>query len=168
MESGHKNRTKTEFALALARGVSPAEWACDNGIGRMTAYRWAKQPEIRRIVESFRRQRIDDAVGMLAEQTTMAAKVIADVAQTATSDFVRLRAARSVFSEMIATSKFTDLERRMTEIEETLEVRNQQNSGNGWSPVSTPNNGSAVSARPRSLVGLQLPLWRRVRSERVG
>jgi hypothetical protein len=151
MESGHKNRTKTEFALALARGVPPAEWACDNGISRMTAYRWAKQPDIRKIVEAFRRQRIDDAVGLLTEQTTMAAKVIADLAQTATSDYVRLRAARSILLELITTSKYTDLERRMTGIEENLEARDQQNSGNGWSPASTTNNGLAVSsaAKPR-------------------
>ncbi len=45
---------------------------------------------------------------------------IVKLADTASSESVKLSALRAIYSEMIATSRFGDLEDRMTEIEETV------------------------------------------------
>ena len=48
---------------------------------------------------------------------------LAELADTTTSDSVKLRALRGEFADMMSVSRYSDLEVRMTEIEETLEVR---------------------------------------------
>ena len=63
----------------------------------MTAYRWAKDPEVRRAVRTYRRRIIDQAIGVMTKQTTRAAGVIAKIATEGESDTVRLRACRAMF-----------------------------------------------------------------------
>jgi hypothetical protein len=52
MEAEHRRSTKAQLAFALARGISPAKWARNNGVTKMTAYRWSKEPEVRKAVET--------------------------------------------------------------------------------------------------------------------
>jgi hypothetical protein len=55
--------------------------------------------------------------------TTKAADGIANLAQEADSESVQLRAWRAILADMMAVSKFSDLEYRMAEIEEQLDKR---------------------------------------------
>ena len=41
-----RKSTKAQLALALAQGVSAAEWAHPNDVTKMTAYQWAKGPVV--------------------------------------------------------------------------------------------------------------------------
>ena len=96
---------------------------------KMTAYRWAKDPLVRKAVESYRRRAIDHAIGRMTKQSTHAADIIIRIANETESDSVRLWAARAIFSDMMAVSNHWDLEVRMTEIEEQLVERKGAGSG---------------------------------------
>jgi hypothetical protein len=99
----------------------------------MTAYRWAKEPQVRAAVEAYRRRAIDQAIGRMAMHTTTAADGIAQIANESESDSVRLRAFRAIFSDMIAASKYTGLESRMAEIEVRLFGQASDTGTNIWS-----------------------------------
>jgi hypothetical protein len=128
------NNPKTTLAIALAQGVTAARWARTNDVPRMTAYRWAKEPEVRAEVESIRRRYLDRAVGRMAKRATWAADKIARLADNAQSETVQLKALRAVLSDMMAVSKFSGLEARMTGIEEKLRARAAEATSAGWSP----------------------------------
>jgi hypothetical protein len=82
------------------------------------------------VVASCRRRTIDRAIGRMARRSTWAADGIAAIAREAESDSVKLRAYRSIFSDMMAVSKYSGLESRVTEVEEMLAQRTGGASGN--------------------------------------
>jgi hypothetical protein len=118
MEAEHRKSTKAQLAFALARGISPAKWARNNGVTKMTAYRWSKQPEVRKAVEEFRRRTLDLAIGRLATLSTRATDGMAKVLREAESESVRLRACRAVFSDMVTVTKFVGWDSRLAVLEE--------------------------------------------------
>jgi hypothetical protein len=113
---------KTELAIAVAKGASVNAWARANDVGRSTAYRWTKEQGFRLVVQAWRREALDRAIGMMASRSTGAVKVIAGLADGADSESVRLRAARAVLSDQIAVAKFSDLESRMGQLEAHVEA----------------------------------------------
>ena len=116
---------KNEFTVAIAEGESIIAWAQENGVPERTAFRWAQDPKVRREVEACRRRVVNQAIGRLTGMTTKAADRISSLAQEANSESVQLRASRAILADMIAVSKFSVLEYRMTEIEEELDKRNK-------------------------------------------
>ena len=94
-----------------------------NNVAKNTAYRWARDPKVRKAVESHRRRAIDQAIGQMAKHSTWAVGGILAIARESESDSVRLRALRSLFSDMMAVSKHSGLESRVAELEEKLEAR---------------------------------------------
>ncbi len=114
---------KTRLALAMARGESIAAWARHNQVPRSTAFRWAKDPELRRTVEALRRRALDRAIGRMVGLAIKATDGIARLAEGAKSESVQLRAWRAVLADQMAVSKFSNLEQRMVEIEEQLRDR---------------------------------------------
>jgi hypothetical protein len=135
---------KTQLALALAQGVSAARWARANQVPKNTAYRWARDPKVRKAVESHRRRTIDQAIGRMTQQSTWAIGGIVAIAREAESDSVRLRALRSIFSDLMAVSKHSGLEARMAALEERIEVQGGAE-GKTVSVRTTPNNGHVVA-----------------------
>ena len=117
MSEEPRERNKFSLAVALARGSSIRRWARANNVPRETARRWAHEPDVRLTVESLRRRAIDRAVGMLAGRSSWAAGGICKLARGAESESVRLRAIKSVLSDMIAVSKYSGLEERMAGLE---------------------------------------------------
>ena len=115
-----RKNTKTYLALAIAQGVSVAAWARANEVSRRTAFSWAKDPLVRKAADSYRRRVIDQAIGRMTKQTTLAADTVISIAKEAASDSVRLRAARSLYLDMITVSKYSGLETRVTEIEDRV------------------------------------------------
>jgi hypothetical protein len=149
MAGEHRKSTKAQLALALAQGISAAKWARANDVTKMTAYRWAKDPTVRKAVESYRRRTIDQAVGRMTKQANRATEIIVRIANEAESDSVRLRAARAIFSDMMAVSNYSGLEVRMKEIEGQL----KQRAGAASSAIASwtlPNygRGATVAATP--------------------
>ena len=108
---------KAQLAIALAQGSSISAWARANDVPRQTVYRWAHEPEVRAEIEAFRRGAIDRAVGLLAKNAGWAASGICKLAKESESDSVKLRAFRSILSDMMAVSKYSGLEGRLAEIE---------------------------------------------------
>ena len=88
-----------------------------NQVPRSTAYRWATDPKVRRLIETCRRRARDRAIGRMARRATGAWDQIAMLAKGAESESVKLRALRSIFSDVVAVSKSPDLKYRMAEIE---------------------------------------------------
>ncbi len=117
---------KSKLAAALAEGKSSAEWASANGVGERTAQRWAKEPEVRAEVESFRRGTLDQAVGQMSTRVAWVIEKIAYLAEHAKSESVQLAALRSILSDMMAVSDFTGLEARIAKLEEQDHVRHEE------------------------------------------
>jgi transposase-like protein len=90
--------TKTGLAQALAHGVTVASWARAHNVPRNTAYRWSNDPEVRRMVLTFRRRILDRAVGRMARRATKSAEVIVEVANRGTDR-------RSVLQKAAATAR---------------------------------------------------------------
>jgi len=109
---------KILLAAAIAEGESVDEWARENGVHRGTAFRWAREPSVRRVVEACRRRTLDQAIGRMTKRTPWACERIAMLAEAAESESVQLRALRSIFSDVMAVAKFSNLEHRVAEIEE--------------------------------------------------
>jgi hypothetical protein len=111
---GKKNR----FVVAVARGESIPKWAAANGVGKSTAYKWNKRPEIRVAVLDCRRRLIDRAAGLLSGRAPWAAAGIIELAKGAESESVQLAARRAILKEMIVVTDFGDLEYRVKQLEE--------------------------------------------------
>jgi hypothetical protein len=88
-----------------------------------TAYRWATEPKVRAKIDTYRRRAVDQAIGRLAMRVSWAAGGIVKLAKDANSESVKLAALRSIFSNMMAVSKFAGLDDRVTDIEEQLNER---------------------------------------------
>jgi hypothetical protein len=129
MAGEHREGTKEELALALAQGVSAAKWARANDVCKMTAYRWATEPEVREMVESFRRRAIDQAIGRMTRRTLFAVDGIAKLASDAESESVRLSACRAILADTMAVSRYWNLEAKMAEINEWYEEERKSDTG---------------------------------------
>ena len=114
---------KILLAFEIAQGKSVSMWARQNEVPCRTAYRWASEPSVRRAVASRRRCAFDQAIGRMAKPAVWAINQIAAIANGAESESVKLRALRSIFSHMMSVSKSTDLEFRITKLEEELRDR---------------------------------------------
>jgi hypothetical protein len=112
------NAKKIQLAVAIAQGHSVARWARDNGVHRSTAFRWASEPDVRSAVETCRRRTLDRAIGRMTTRAPWACDQIAALAEGADSQSVRLRALGLMFRDVMAVSKFSNLERRMAKLEE--------------------------------------------------
>ncbi len=118
---------KTQLAFAVAQGSSLKKWAEANNVSRATAYRWADEPEVKACANSIRRRALDRAVGLLSSRVTRAALGIVKLADTASSESVKLSALRAIYSDMISASRFGGLEDRVAELEEE---RSREHTGN--------------------------------------
>ena len=121
MSGETRKSSKTQLALAIGQGVSIAAWARANEVSRRTAFSWAKDPLVRKAADSYRRRVIDQAIGRMTKQSTLAADTVISIVKEAASDSVRLRAARALYLDMITVSKYSGLEIRVTEMEQQLE-----------------------------------------------
>jgi len=148
MAGEHRKITKAQLALALAQGMSAASWARTNQVAKATAYRWAKDPEVRAAVLSYRRRLIDQAIGQMTRHTTSAAKEIARIAQKSKLDSVRLRACRAIFSDLVSVDKYSGLESRMTEIEDMIKKRNAAAEAYARRPTAYYGHGARPATTP--------------------
>lgn len=122
--TGHELRgARLDLAVAVAHGRPIKSWAEANNTTLHTAHRWASQPDFKRAVSGIRRRCADLAAGRLAGYATKAAEVMTNLAVGASSESVKLAACRAILSDMMTVSEYTDLECRMTEIEEQLRER---------------------------------------------
>jgi hypothetical protein len=142
---------KDRLALALAKGVSIRAWASKNNVPQSTVYRWASEREVRKAVEFQRRQLIDRAVGKMTDRYSWATDKIALLGEYAESESVRLSALRSILSDMMAVSKYSGFEERLTDMETRLDERDREASSMRY-PAAKYGSGAATSAIPPASV----------------
>jgi len=118
-----------QLALAIAQGKSVPLWASQNDVPRATAYRWAKDPDVRRQADDWRRRSVDRALGWMTGHSLWAVKRIKKLAETADSDSVQLKALRTFVQDMIKVSDFANLEYRVCELEEEQRIQNENANG---------------------------------------
>jgi hypothetical protein len=123
MEKEVRRHKKINLAVAIAEGESIGAWAQHNEVPKRTAFRWARDPKVRREVEACRRRALNQAIGRLTGMAMNAVEGIVALAKEADPESVQLLAWRAILADQIAVSKFSDLEYRMTEIEEQLGKR---------------------------------------------
>ena len=123
MQEDVRNDLKSELALMIARGKTITEWASQNQVPLRTAYRWSRDPQVRGEVQEWRRYVLDLAIGRMARLSLKATDAIAKLGAGAESESVQLRAWRAILADQMAVAKFSDLEYRMTEIEEQIRER---------------------------------------------
>jgi hypothetical protein len=95
-------------------------------VSERTAQRWAAEPEVRAEVELCRRGALDQAVGRMSKRVAWATEQIAQLAEHARSESVRLAALRSILSDMMAVCDFAGLEERIARLEEQDRVRHEE------------------------------------------
>jgi hypothetical protein len=109
---------KTQLAFAIAQGRSVTSWARENQVPRSTAYRWARDTKVCRLVQICRCRARDRVIGQMARRVTSVSDQIADLATDARSESVRLRALRALFSGVVvAVPKFPASVYRRAKIE---------------------------------------------------
>jgi len=123
MPGEHRESKKAQLALALAQGQSVSDWARTNLVPDSTAFRWAKDRKVRRLVAALRRRFLDQAVGLLASNAAGAASRILKLGEIAASESVQLRALRAILTDAIAVAEFATLEERLGYVEEQLYER---------------------------------------------
>ncbi len=123
MQEDVRNDLKSQLALLIARGKTITAWASENEVPLRTAYRWSREPQVRGEVQEWRRYVLDLAIGRLARLSLKATDGIAKLGESAESESVQLRAWRAILADQMAVAKFSDLEYRMTEIEEQISER---------------------------------------------
>jgi transposase len=126
MSKEERTSLQSELAAALAAGKSCAEWASANGVSERTAQRWASDSEVRAEVDAYRRGNLDEAVGRMSRRVAWATDQIAELAEKARSESVRLAALRSMLSDMMAVADFAGLEERIAKLEEQDHVRHEE------------------------------------------
>ena len=111
---------KANLALAMAAGSTVKAWADANGVAERTARTWSHSKEVLDQVEAIRREVLDRTVGRLSDNATAAADEIARLFREASSEAVRLQAARAVLAELMVVSSYAALEGRMAEVERRI------------------------------------------------
>jgi hypothetical protein len=149
MSEESRERNKLDLTAALARGSSNSAWARRNNVPNQTARRWSHEPEVHALIETCHRRWINQAVVVLARRVSWAAVKTRKLARGVESESVQLRATRAIFSDMMAVSKYSGLEERMTK----LEARAKEQGG--MRKPQAPAQSSAVT--PASPSPMPLP-----------
>jgi hypothetical protein len=108
---------KAALALAMASGRAVVDWARENHVPERTAYTWSRSRDVLDQVAAIRRAAIDGAVGQLSANALAAARAITALVEKATSEAVKLQAARAVLADLMAVSDYAALEGRLAEVE---------------------------------------------------
>jgi hypothetical protein len=136
---------KPGLAVVIAQGKSVRAWARQNEVPSSTAHYWANQPEVRRMVETWRQRSIDRAVGLMASRAPAAVDGITKLAQDAECQSVQLKAWRSLLFDHIAVSKYAGWNRRLADLEEKWTAQSQgPNVQGGPRPVGNSTCGPQV------------------------
>ena len=77
MKDDVRQTQKSQLAVAIAQGESITAWALKNQVPSRTAFRWASDPKVRRLVEAWRRRALNRAIGRMARLSLKAANAIA-------------------------------------------------------------------------------------------
>jgi hypothetical protein len=116
------HRGDQRLLIAFASGLSIRKAAQEAGVSEKTAERRMNHPDFRRDLDAIRSKMLDAAIGRLASSMTAAAVTLKRLL-TANSEMARLSAARSILELACRLKEASDLEARLTRLEESAKGR---------------------------------------------
>jgi len=119
---GCKKKGDAELVLALAYGATPENAALKAGLSPRTVYRRLKEPSFRERVHQVRTEMTERAAGMLTAASMGAIRTLMHLQEAATSESVRLGAARSVLELACRMRENVELTARLDALTAQLET----------------------------------------------
>lgn len=110
------NPRQTAAAAALATGATRAEAAEASGVSLSTVARWSRSEPFRAAIRAAQAEVVDQARRRLAGELEASVDAAVAIRDGASSDSVRLAAARSLW-EFYRTAAVAELEARVAELE---------------------------------------------------
>ncbi len=122
-----KRRSTTEDALmlALACGATVEAAAAKAGLSKRTVYRYLENDAFRKQLQIFRSDMVYRSAGMLTAASMEAVKTLLGLLSTSTSEAVRHAASRSIIELGLKLRQCSDVEERMSKIEERFQMQDQ-------------------------------------------
>lgn len=108
--------------VALACGATVESAAVQAGLSERSAYRRLAQPEFRRRLNQVRSDMVQRTAGLLTASAMEAVKTLLELQKPANPATVRLGAARAIIDLGVKVREASDLEARVTALEEQLLV----------------------------------------------
>lgn len=105
------------MAVAVAGGMSVAEWCRATGTPERTAYAWSKLDEFTAMVREIQERTLASAVRKLAAGTTKAAEVLIGLLESE-DERTQLAAARAVLGDYEGFDSYIDVRKRIAILEE--------------------------------------------------
>jgi hypothetical protein len=112
------NKAKYEaLVMAVATGISVADWCKSTKTARSTASTWQEDPQFDRDVAAIRRQMLNQAVGKFTGAVNKVADEMIQLAESATSEPTKLSAQRAVMENLVQMTEFAEVKKRLDSLE---------------------------------------------------
>jgi hypothetical protein len=121
MAAGRKRKADTNLLMALACGSSPETAAQKSGLSLRTVYRRLAEPSFRQQVQHVRTEMVQRAAGMFTAAGMAAIRTFTTLQESATSESVRLGAARAIIELGCKLRDTVELTERIANLEQRLE-----------------------------------------------
>ena len=122
MASGRKKKADDGLVLALACGASPEGAAQKTGLSLRTVYRRLAEPMFLQRVEQVRAEMARRTAGMFTAAGMGALKTFTTLQESASSEAVRLGAARAIIELGCKLRQAVEMNERMAALEARLEA----------------------------------------------
>lgn len=124
MAGGARTNAKEPAAALLAAGRTVADTAKAVGVSERQVSRWQQEPGFRARVRELQKQTVGQAVAVLREGLTEAARELRDLL-THDSAAIRLRAADVLLRHSLGAFEVLDLMEQMEQIGERLDAQDE-------------------------------------------
>jgi hypothetical protein len=120
--AGRKRKADTGLVVALACGASPESAAQKSGLSLRTVYRRLADPSFCQQVQQVRVEMVRRSAGMFTAAGMASIKTFTTLQESATSEAVRLGAARAIIELGCKLRETIELTERMAALEARLET----------------------------------------------
>jgi hypothetical protein len=135
MVAGRKKKADDGLVLSLACGATPEGAAQKTGFSVRTVYRRLAQPEFRQRVDQARTEMVRRAAGLFTAAGMAAIKTFTSLQESASSEAVRLGAARAIIELGCKLRQAVEINERIAAVETRLQAL--------WSGTDTPDIAEA-------------------------
>ena len=122
MAAGRKRKADSSLIVALACGSSPEAAAQKSGLSLRTVYRRLADPSFYQQVQHVRTEMVRRAAAMFSAADMAAIKTLTTLQESATSESVRLGAARAIIELGCKLRETVELMERLAALEARLEA----------------------------------------------
>src|SRR5262245_55627863 len=121
MAVGRKKKAEAALVMALACGATPESAAQKAGVSMRTVYRRQADPAFRAQVNEVRAELVRRAASLFTAASTPAIRTITTLQESASSEAVRLGAARAIIELGCKLRETVELMERLAALEARLE-----------------------------------------------